>query len=60
MSESLVASIAARRQIELEGQINTMEQELARLTIRLKYLRDERDRQIAIARHHTARAKDKT
>ena len=60
MSESLVASIAARRQIELEGQINTMEQEMARLVIRLKYLREEYDRQVAICSHHAARAKDKT
>ena len=57
MTDSILASAAAERYYSLRQQVAAMEQQMERLIIRLKFWREERDRQEAIAGFHAARQK---
>lgn len=57
MTDSILASAAAERYYSLRQQVAAMEQQMERLIIRLKFWREERDRQEAIAGFHATRQK---
>ncbi|UTC29587.1 hypothetical protein BAMBUS_05290 [Brevundimonas phage vB_BpoS-Bambus] len=57
MTDSLLSAAASARCISLENQIASMEEQMARLVIRLKYYRDELATQASIAGHHARRQK---
>ncbi|USN15007.1 hypothetical protein PAPPERLAPAPP_00790 [Brevundimonas phage vB_BpoS-Papperlapapp] len=57
MTDTILSAAAAQRCIVLENQVASMEEQMARLVIRLKYWREERDRQARIAGHHARRQK---
>lgn len=57
MSDTILASAAAQRCLALETQIASMEEQMARLVIRLTFFRAELETQARIAGHHARRQK---